>query len=162
MKIEDLASRSWYYFRIGYNTYLVFLLGYGSTLVTVYYLAVRNIPELQTLFQRFWLFAALATVIGAPVSVMIGWVHTKRSGLWKAELDISVEANPYNYKLPPGYWKDAAFPAYLKTLRLVRALSERANLLTKEEEAEIEELEKKLKTLLEGGYVGVPRRRLDL
>jgi len=162
MKVDELASRSWYYFRIGYNTYLVFLLGYGSTLVTVYYLAIRNIPELQNLFQRFWLFAVLATVIGAPASVMIGWVHAKRSSLWKAEMDITVEANPYYYKLPPGYWKDAAFPAYLKTLRLVRALSKRANLLTKEEEAEIDELEKKLKILLEGGYVGAPRRRLDL
>jgi len=162
MRIEELASRSWYYFRIGYNTYLVFLLGYSSTLVTVYYLAIRNIPELQSLFQRFWLFAVLATVIGVPASVMIGWVHMKRSSLMKAEMDIAVEANPYYYKLPPGYWKDAAFPVYLKTLRLVRALSEKANLLTKEEEAEIDELEKKLKILLEGGYVGAPRRKLDL
>ena len=161
MRVEELASRSWYYFRVGYNTYLVFLLGYGSTLVTVYYLAIRNIPELQSLFQRFWLFAVLATVIGVPASVMIGWVHTKRSSLMKAEMDIAVEANPYYYKLPPGYWKDAAFPVYLKTLRLVRALSEKANLLT-EEEAEIDELEKKLKILLEGGYVGAPRRKLNL
>jgi len=86
----------------------------------------------------------------------------KRSSLMKAEMDIAVEANPYYYKLPPGYWKDAAFPVYLKTLRLVRALSEKANLLTEEEEAEIDELEKKLKILLEGGYLGVPRRKLDL
>lgn len=157
-----MIPRSWYYFRVGYNTYLVFLLGYGSTLVTVYYLAIRNIPELQNLFQRFWLFAVLATLIGVPVSGTIGWVHTKRSSLWKAEIDIAIEANPYNYKLPPGYWKDAAFPAYLKILRLVRTLSERANLLTNEEKAEIEELEKRFETLLRGGYVGVPRRRLDL
>lgn len=162
MRIEELASRSWYYFRIGYNTYLVFLLGYGSTLVTVYYLAIRNIPELQNLFQRFWLFAVLGTVIGVPLSVIIGWVHTKRSALLKAEMDITVEANPYYYKLPPGYWKDAAFPAYLKTLKLVKALSERANLLSEEEAAEIKELEKRFETLLKGGYVGTPRRKLNL
>jgi len=162
VKIEDLASRSWYYFRIGYNTYLVFLLGYGSTLVTVYYLAITNVSELQNLFQGFWLFAVLATAIGVPVSVIIGWAHTKKTGLWKAEMDIVAEANPYNYKLPPGYWKEAAFPAYLKTLRLVRALSERASLLSTEEQAEIDELQKKLETLLEGGYLGVPRRKLDL
>jgi len=40
-------------------------LGYISTLVTVYYLAIRNIPELKNLFQRFWAFAVLATIIGA-------------------------------------------------------------------------------------------------
>jgi len=55
-----------------------------------------------------------------------------------------------------------AFPAYLKTLRLVRAFSKKANLLTEEEEAEIDELEKKLKILLEGGYAWAPRRKLDL
>lgn len=100
MNIEELASRSWFYFRVGYGTYLTFLLGYGSTLVTVYYLAIRNIPELQKLFDRFWLFALLATIVGAPLSAIIGWVHTKRSALWKSEMDISVEENPYHCKLP--------------------------------------------------------------
>jgi len=162
MSIEELASRSWFYFRVGYNTYLVFLLGYGSTLVTVYYLAIRNIPELQRVFERFWLFAFLATIVGAPLSVIIGWVHTKRSTLWKAEIDISVEANPYYYKLPPGFWKEAAFPAYLEILRLVKVISERGNLLTEDDKVKIESLERKLEVLIEGGYLGAPRRRLDL
>ena len=43
----------------------------------------------------------------------VGWVHTKRSSLMKAEMDVAAEANPYYYKLPPVYWKDAAFPVYL-------------------------------------------------
>ena len=162
MNIEELASRSWFYFRVGYNTYLVFLVGYGSTLVTVYYLAIRNIPELQRLFDRFWIFALLATIIGVPVSVIIGWIHTKRSTFWKAEMDISVEANPYYYKLPPGYWKEAAFPAYLEILRLLKAISERQNLLTEDDKAKIERLERNLEILTKGGYLGAPRRRLDL
>jgi len=162
MRIRELAPRSWYYFRIGYNTYLVFLIGYGSTLVTVYYLAIKNIPELQSIFQRFSLFAVLATFVGVPVSVLIGWIHTKRSGLWKAEIDIGVEANPYYYRLPPGYNKEAIFPTYLEILRLVKRLSERANVLTAEDKTEIDNLEKKLKILIEGGYVGVPKRRMDL
>jgi len=162
MNIEELASRSWFYFRVGYGTYLTFLLGYGSTLVTVYYLAIRNIPELQKLFDRFWLFAFLATIVGVPLSVLIGWVHTKRSILWKAEIDISVEANPYYYKLPPGFTREATFPAYLEILRLARAISERENLLTKDDKVRIESLEKKLEVLIGGGYLGAPRRRLDI
>jgi len=135
-------------------------LGYGSTLVTVYYLEIRNIPELQRVFERFWLFAFLATIVGVPLSVIIGWVHTKRSTLWKAEIDISVEANPYYYKLPPGFWKEAAFPAYLEILRLVKVISERENLPTEDNKAKIESLEGKLEVLIEGGYLGAPRRRL--
>jgi hypothetical protein len=162
MKTEKLIPRSWYYFRIGYNTYLVFLLGYGSTLITVYYLAVKNIPELLPLFSRFWFFAVLATTVGVPTSIMIGWIHTKRSGLLSAEMDISVEANPYNYKLVPGYWKEVAFPAYLETLRLVKGLSEKEGLLTTDDKSRIEKLEGLFRTLAEGGYVGSPRRRLDL
>jgi len=107
MKMPELASRSWYYFRIGYYTYLSFLLGYGSTMVTIYYLAIKNIPELERVFSRFWLFAVLATAVGVPMGVVTGWVHTKRSSLWKAEIDIGAEANPYYYKLPPGYWREA-------------------------------------------------------
>lgn len=161
MRIIELVSRSWYYFRIGYNTYLVFMIGYGSTLVTIYYLAIKNIPELQDLFQRFWLFAILATIIGAPTSVLIGWVHTKRSILWKTEIDIGAEANPYYYKLPPGYWKEAGFPAYLEILKLVKGLSEKANLLNAEEKARIEKIEKNLEILMQGGYLGTPRVKLD-
>lgn len=159
--VRELLPRCWYYFRIGYSTYLVFLLGYGSTLVTVYYLAIRNIPELESIFNKFWLFSVLATAIGVPLSVIIGWMHTKGTNLWKAEIDISLEANPYNYKLPPGFWKEAAFPAYLETLRLLKALCERAGFLDQDDKARIDKLQRKLEILLEGGYVGTPRRRLD-
>jgi hypothetical protein len=162
VKLAELASRSWYYFRIGYNTYLVFLIGYGSTLVTIYYLAIRSIPELQIVFQRFSLFVVLATLVGVPVSVLIGWIHTKRSSLWKAELDIGIEANPYYYRLPPGYYKEATFPVYWMILRLIRKLSEKEDLLSEEDKMELDELEKRIKILLEGGYVGVPKRRSDL
>jgi hypothetical protein len=65
-------ARLWFYFRTGYSTYLTFLLGYMSTLITVYYLAIKNIPELLDLFPRFVPFAVLSTVIGAPLSIIVG------------------------------------------------------------------------------------------
>jgi hypothetical protein len=156
-----LVYRAWYYFRLGYSTYLTFLLGYFSTLVTVYYLAVRNMPPLLDLFPHFLEFAVLATVVGAPLAVVIGWIHLKRSRLFSSEQDIGVEANPYIYKLQPGWMKEAWTPVMLAQLKILRRLSEKGGLLTDSEKKEIAELEGKMETLIKGGYVGSPRRELS-
>ena len=153
--------RAWYYFRMGYSTYLTFLLGYVSTLVTVYYLAIRNMPDLLVIFPHFATFGVAATVIGGPLAVVIGWAHLKRSGLFTSEQDITVEANPYQYKLPPGYTKELTIPAALVQLRIMRKLAEASGILTDAERAELDEMEKKFKTLMDGGYIGSPRRKLD-
>jgi hypothetical protein len=165
MKLRDFATlrwvyRAWYYFRLGYSTYLTFLLGYVSTLVTVYYLAIRNMPDLASVFPHFATFGVLATVIGGPLAVVIGWAHLKRSGLFASEQDIAMEANPYLYKLPPGYTKELTIPAMLIQLRVVRKLAETSGILNDSERAELDELERKFKTLMDGGYVGSPRRKL--
>lgn len=152
------AGRLWYYFRIGYSTYLTFLLGYVSTLITVYYLAIKNIPQLLDFFPRFVPFAALASIIGVPFSVAIGWVHLKRSAAYTSELDIGVEANPYNYKLPPGFAREVTTPAMLVTLDLVKRLLEKQGLLDNKDIERIDALERQLTHLIEGGMVGTPRR----
>ena len=153
--------RSWYYFRLGYATYLTFLLGYVSTLITVYYLAIKNMPDLASIFPHFATFGVVATVVGGPLAVVIGWAHLKRSGLFSTEQDITVEANPYLYKLPPGYTKELSIPATLIQLRIVRKLAETSGILTDTERAELDEIERKFKTLMDGGYIGSPRRKLD-
>ena len=153
MKLGSWIFRAWFYFRMGYGTYLTFLLGYLSTLVTVYYLAIRNIPFLLYIFPQFGPFALLGTAIGIPTAVTIGWVHMKRSRLYSSEIDVGVEANPYYYKLPPGYTTEATIPATLIQLRLIRRVSEKMDLLTESEKQEIDQLEKTFLTLLQGGYV---------
>jgi hypothetical protein len=151
-------TRAWVYFRMGYSTYLSFLLGYGSTLVTVYYLAIKNMPGLLDIFPQFVPFAVLATAIGAPLAVIVGWVHLKRSELYSAERDIGVEASPYNYKLPGGYWKEVLAPLYLELLTQHKRLLDSQKSITNQERVQIESLEHKLQTLIEGGFVGTPRR----
>jgi hypothetical protein len=154
-----MASRAWYYFRLGYSTYLTFLLGYVSTLVTVYYLAIKNLPDLLNVFPHFVPFAILATVIGGPLAILLGWLHLKRSTLFSSEADISMEASPYTYKLPQsGINKDVYFPGVLYELMIVRRLAEANGLLSDSEKAAIEELERKYQTLLNGGYIGTPKR----
>jgi hypothetical protein len=156
-----IPYRLWYYFRIGYGTYLTFLLGYTSTLVTVYYLAVKNIPLLLDLFPKFNLFAILATVIGAPASMAIGWLHLKRSFAFSSETEISAESNPYNYRLAPGITTEVNMPANLLQLQILRKLAESHSLLAEDEKKQLEELEGKYLVLLKGGYVGSPKRKMD-
>lgn len=145
---------------MGYSTYLTFILGLFSTVVTVYYLLIKNVPSLLDVFPKFEEFVVVSILIGLPIAVTTGWLHIKATPAMSTEQDIMNEANPYNFKLPPGYYREAWTPAYLELLRLVRRIAKRDNLLTAEEEARLDELERKLGVLIEGGYVGNPRRRV--
>jgi len=152
--------RAWYYFRLGYGTYLSFLLGFASTLVTVYYLAIRNMPFLLSLFPNFFPFAVLSTLVGVPLAVAVGWAHLKRSRIFSSEVDIAVEANPYYFKIAPGISKEVTTPAMLAELRILQRLAQAEGLLSDSEKAEIEELQAKLRLLLEGKRVGSPTTRV--
>ena len=159
LSLGRISYRAWYYFRMGYATYLTYLVGYVSTLITVYYLAIKSVPTLLEIFPRFVPFSVLATVIGVPLSVGIGWVHLKRSTLYSSEADIGQEANPYVYKLPKaGIQMDAQIPSELFRLRLLKKLADANGLLTDAERLEIEKIEANYQTLLSGGSVGIQRR----
>jgi hypothetical protein len=145
---------------MGYSTYLTFALGYITTLVTVYYLAIKDVPFLLNLFPKFIPFAILGTTIGIPIAVGFGWFHYKRSPAYESEVDIQYEANPYLFKLPPGYNLEVVGPLYLETLSLLKRISDRQGLITPDEKSRIEGLEKKIQTLVDGGMVGTPRRKL--
>jgi len=160
MQVSRYIYRMWYYFRIGYSTYLTFLLGFATTMVTVYYLAIKNMPVLLHVFPNFLPFAIAAIIVGVPSSCIIGWVHMKGSAIWRSEMDISVEANPYFYKMYPGYWKEAFTPLYLELLRAMKILLEKERILTSDDRRRIESIEEKLQKLIEGGYVGSPRTRI--
>jgi len=147
---------------MGYGTYLTFILGVVSTLVTVYYLAIESIPFLQSFFPAFWIFSVISLVIGIPSAVILGWYHVKGSGIFMSEQDITVEANPYNYKVPPGFWQEAFTPVYLELLKGMAKMLEKQGLLTAEEQEQIKQLETKLETLIQGGFVGTPRTKADL
>ena len=161
MTIKDLIFRSWYYFRIGYNTYLAFPIGYVSTLVTIYYLAIRNLPELERIFPKFTIFGVAATLLGVPTSVMIGWIHLKRSQALRSEMDIAVESNPYSYKLPPGYYKEVLFPVLRELFQGTKQLLDNQGLTDQSKRKNLEDLEQKLDKLLSGGYVGHPRSKIQ-
>ncbi len=153
-----MPFRSWYYFRTGYATYLAFILAAINMMVVVYYLAIKSIPALEIVFPSFAIWALIITAVGIPLSVFLGWLHVKRSAAFRSELDIQVEANPYYYKLPPGFWKDVFAPTYLELLKLSLKLLNKEP-LTEEEQKQIKELQKKLESLISGGYIGNPRTK---
>jgi len=153
-------TRLWFYFRIGYATYLTFLLGAVNTLVVVWYLAIRDIPVVEDVFGHFTPFAIFVTMVGVPLSIAAGWVHYKRSPAYTSEIDIQIEANPYNYKLIPGKERELYGPLYLEMLQLMRKLLQAQDLMSIEEKSAVDTLERKLKILVEGGFVGSPRRQI--
>jgi len=158
MNPMKFATRLWFYFRMGYATYLTFILGYVSTLITVYYLAIKSIPDLLSIFPHFVPFAILATVIGIPLCIGAGWMHYKRSAAYTSEVDIQYEANPYYFKLPPGYNLEVLGPLYLEILVLLKRLTVGQEMLNEEDKARIEKLEQKLQVLANGGMIGTPRK----
>lgn len=91
------------------------------------------------------------------MSIGIGWVHMKRSPMFTSEVDVGVEANPYNYKLTPGFNREVYAPIYLEILGQLKALLASQNLLDNERKEKVEILERKLQILIDGGTIGDPR-----
>ena len=151
MNLRRLLFRSWYYFRIGYGTYLTFLLGFVSTIVTVYYLAINNIPFLKLMFPNFWLFSILAIASGVPLAVLSGYVHFKRSQAFSAEADITVEANPYYFKVTPGKEKELNVPLTIANIDLFLAMAKKLGVLTPEIESTFLEVREKYVRLTKHG-----------
>ncbi|MCD6263057.1 hypothetical protein J7L60_01420 [Candidatus Bathyarchaeota archaeon] len=159
MKLEELVFRAWYYFRNGYSTYLSFPVGFLTFISTTYYLAIKNIPFLQDIFSRFYLFAIVAVIIIFPLGVLIGWLHMKRTLAYPTQVAITVESNPYNYKIRPGKEAEINYPLWYLMLRILERLSEKEGVLTSKEKKEFEELREKIERLKRGEVIGAPRQR---
>lgn len=155
----SLPFRAWFYLRTGYAVYLSFILAAVNVIVTVYYLAIENNQTLKLIFPDFSYWAVTIVVIGVPAAVFIGWLHLKRSPAYRSELDVSVEANPYYYKLPPGYWRDALVPVLLETMKLNIKLLKKES-LTDGEIDSLQGLQEKLQHLIDGGRIDSKSKNL--
>ena len=91
--------RSWFYFRIGWNTYFAFVLAAINTLTLTYYLAIDNYPVLKDLFPTFEQYILIVVSIGVPLLAFTGYAHYKRTKAFRAETDIWIESNPYQARL---------------------------------------------------------------
>ncbi len=154
MKLSFLY-RLWYYFRQGYGIYLTFIMGFISTIVTVFYLAITHIPELAVWFPNLWIFSLLVISVGVPLAIGLGWYHMKGSGLWGSETDINNESNPYNYRVPPGYWQEVFVPLFIELLVMCEGQVKNTT-----DYKRLEDLKAKLQVLEKGESVGKPIRKV--
>ena len=138
---KNLVFRAWFYFRQGFATYFAFILSAINTLTVTYYLAIEKTQYLQIIFPSFLHYIIIATSIGAPVLIGIGYIHYKKSGAVRAEADIGFEVNPHMYRMLSN--SEAIFPLYLKMSEILLKLSKNEKLLDSEVK-EITELQKNL------------------
>ena len=87
--------RGWFYFRMGWSTYFVFILPAINTLTVTYFLAIDNYPSLKAVFPSFELYILITISIGTPLLILVGYSHYKKTLAYKSEADILVESNPY-------------------------------------------------------------------
>ena len=153
---KRLPNRAWFYFRMGWSTYLVFLFAAINTLVVTYYLAIEKIPILVSIFPTFTHYVSIALVLVIPLAIIIGYIHFKKSLIFSSEVDVSVESNPYNFKLVPGHHKEVLFPVlYELTQFLINEYKEKNNT---DKVQQLQILESKLNELISGGLVGTTRK----
>ena len=91
----NLGFRSWYYFRIGYSTYFVFILAAINTLTVTYFLAIDNYPSLKEFFPSFEQYVVIIACVGIPLLILVGYAHYKKTLAYKSEADVLIESNPY-------------------------------------------------------------------
>lgn len=165
-----LLYRAWFYFRIGYSTYIAFPIGFISNVIVIYALAIRDntywgtcatcghhFPALPGIGAG-GTFALIAIAIAIPISVGVGLFHMKRTGAFAADASVSLESNPYVYKLVPGKEQEVVLPLMVATAKGVVSVMERQNTLTDADRLEFQDLLRKADILLAGQPVGTPRR----
>jgi len=150
---KRVGFRAWFYLRMGYTIYWAFLIMGINTLTVTYFLAIEKAPFLKDIFPTFAHYAIVLIIIAVPILVLTGFIHYKKIPGYKSEAEVTVESNPYVFKLPPGYWMHVIMPFFRLQSQILMKLTENKE-LTDEEISKMEELQKKMDHLLKGGYVG--------
>lgn len=138
---KSLAFRAWFYFRQGWSTYFAFILAALNTMVTTYYLAIKDVPSLKVIFPSFTAYVAILCIIGIPILVAVGYVHYKRSGAFRAEADIQIEVNPYLKRMLIN--TEILLSVYAKLSGTIIKISKNEK-LTQQEVEEISELQREI------------------
>ena len=152
MNFERILFRSWFYLRVGYGTYIAFLIGFLSNIIVIYKLAIAN-TSLVSVFPHLSEFTILAVLVASPISIIIGLYHMRRTAAFAADATVSMEANPYVYKIVPGKEREVTIPLSIMTTRVLLKLA--GDKLTAQEKQELEEVLAKADKLLMGHSVGL-------
>ena len=151
---QNLGFRSWFYFRTGWSMYFAFILSAINTLTVTYYLAVEKVPALVEIFPTFLHYVVIFIGLGFPILVATGYAHYKRTSARKAEVDISVETNPYMIRTLVNSEYILKLNLSLSNLLLK---SQNNQKLTEEEMKEILEIQNELKSFMKERNVSKER-----
>jgi len=159
-KFRRLLWRSWFYFRAGYGTYIALLMGYAGNIVVLYKLGVVGNRLLEGIFTSLTVFTVFGILVSVPVAILLGLFHFKRTGAYSADASLSIEANPYVYKLIPGKEREVFFPLMVLTAKGLAKVMREQNVLSREEKEEFDNILAKADTLIQGSMIGNPRQNL--
>lgn len=159
MNLWKLLFRGWFYFRTGYGLYLAFLIGFASNLVVLFKLGIADNKYLSPIFPTLTVFTIVGLVVAVPLAIFAGLYHMKRTGAYAADASVSMEANPYVYKLIPGKEQEVFLPLWVLTVKALAKVLDQQKTMTADERKEMEELLEKANALLKGQGVGLPRQR---
>ena len=132
----NLGFRGWFYFRMGWSTYFVFILAAINTLTVTYFLAIENYPVLKSVFPNFEQYVVIIMCIGIPLLIVVGYAHFKKTVAYKSEMDIMIESNPYIARNTVN--ADLSLKLNLKLISLLLRMSNGEKI----EKNEIDEIEK--------------------
>jgi hypothetical protein len=153
----NIGYRAFFYFRTGYATYFAMFIGLINIMTTTYFLAIDKIPALFSVFPTFEIYIITVITIGIPIVVLAGWIHLKKIGTFSAEQNISAEIQPFNYRPLPGFSEIVIFPTYHEIVKLlIKKINNEG--LSENEKNRLNQLEKDLIKLMNGGHVGNPPR----
>ena len=138
---RNIGFRGWFYFRQGWSVYFAFIFAAVNTLTVTYFLAIENYPILKEVFPSFSHYIVIVVAIGIPCLVLIGYAHFKRTASFKAEADITIEANPHLRRILQN--TEVLLPSYLALLELVVKLSKNEK-LSEDDMNQISNLKSKL------------------
>ena len=142
--------RGWFYFRMGWSTYFVFILAAINTLTVTYFLAIDNYPTLKSIFPSFEQYAVVMISVGIPMLILVGYAHFKKTVAYKSEMDIMIESNPYIARNTVN--ADLSLKLNLKLISLLLRMSN-GEKIEKNEIDEIEKLHNKIsKFILERNF----------
>ncbi len=79
----------------------------------------------------------------------------KRTGAFAADASVSLEANPYVYRVVPGKEKEVLLPLMILTARGLAQVMDQLKTMTPEERSEFEDVLAKADILLKGQPVGL-------
>ena len=159
MNFWKLLFRAWFYFRTGYGLYLAFLIGFASNIVVLYKLGVADNKYFAPFFPSLTVFGIIALVVTAPIAILSGLYHMKRTGAFAADAAVQTESNPYVYRAVPGKEKEVFVPLMILTARGLAKVMEQLKTMTPEEKREFEDVLAKADVLLKGQAVGLSSQR---